>query len=99
MNLCPLAIGTNTLNHTIPAGIFSASRAVITTRARMKLAPTFCAQTFVSFTYTFAAIDADRRPKKLIYPLQDKLGSLFYLSCIHTGNYMRINSYFKLDLL
>jgi hypothetical protein len=79
-----LAIGTNALNHTVPAGIFSTARTVvITTRARTKLVPAFFAQIFVGFTNTLTAVDADRRPKQVIGALHKKRENLSQSGRIH----------------
>ena len=72
MNFFSLAIRTNSLNYTIPAGIFSTARAVIIAYAELKLIPAFLAQTFIGITDAFAATDAGRGPKKMIQTLQDK---------------------------
>jgi hypothetical protein len=72
MKFPALAIWTNALNYTIPAGFFATARAVIIAYAELKLIPALLAKAFVCLTNVFTAVDTDRRPKKVIQTLQDK---------------------------
>jgi hypothetical protein len=94
-----LAIGAGASQHSKFTGVPSAARAVISASAGKKLVPTFFAQVFISFADAFAAIDANCRPKKMVYALQSKSSGLsdkgkssFGFSRIHTSNYINRGS-------
>jgi hypothetical protein len=69
MKFLALAIRAGAIYKSVPAGVFAAARTIFIARAGMKLFPAVLAQIFVSVANAFAAVDADRRPKKLIYTL------------------------------
>ena len=76
--LFALTIGTNTLKEGIFTDVAAAARAVISAGGEQKLVPAVFAQIFFGFTNSFSAIDADRRPSKLVQALPGKGGNLFY---------------------
>ena len=81
------AIGAGTFKYRISACILSASRAVIGACTADKFIPAVPAQVIVGFRNVFAAVDADRGPKEMIYPVEGKNNGVFYFPRIHIGNY------------
>jgi hypothetical protein len=77
MNLPALAVGTGPIKQTESAYISATAPAVIARRAEKKLIPTAFAEVFIGFADIFTAVDANRRPQKLIQTLQRKGDALF----------------------
>lgn len=105
MNFLALAIGAGAVKNGVSTDVSTAATTVIGTGAGKKLGPAISAQTPVGLANTFAAVDTDRRPEKLIQTLEDKgdslsnsAGSSFCFRCIHAGNYTDFGSRFKYPL-
>jgi len=78
MKFFSLTIWTDPCNQSESAGIPPAARTIVTARAFQKLAPATPAKIIVAFADIFVAVDADRRPEKLVQTLQTKTYSSFY---------------------
>jgi len=71
------AIGTDTLNNGVSAGVFAAARTVIAARAAPQLVPAVFAQILIGLTNASLTVDAHCRPEKLVQTLQGKRNSPF----------------------
>ena len=76
MEFTALTIRASALQQAVFAGVSAAPRTIIAGRTGRKPVPTIPAQTLVGLTNAFAAVDADRRPKKLVQALQNKNAGL-----------------------
>jgi hypothetical protein len=69
MDLPALAIRTGALNNSILAGVSPAARAIVPRCGGQKFVPASFAKIIICFGNVFIAINANRRPEKLVQTL------------------------------